>query len=170
MKNIPLYLPGFDWPKLRLKPRTARQILAAEVCQLKQKSFSQLGECLGKFIPAYFLRPASFGPLSRRRIYSKENTFWAFLSQVLDSDGGCKEVIRKLQAFAALKLEQQPSSSTAAYCKARQKLDQSTLESILSHTSESIQAEADPDRLNGRRVIVVDGTGVSMPDGESKRV
>jgi len=42
--------------------------------------------------------------LSRRRIYSKENTFWAFLSQVFDADGGCKEVIRKLQAFAALKL------------------------------------------------------------------
>jgi len=104
------------------------------------------------------------GALSRRRIYSKENTFWAFFSQVLDADGGCKEVVRKLQAFAALKLGKLPSSSTAAYCKARQKLDQSSLESILKHTSQGIQAVADPDRLNGRRVIVVDGTGVSMPD------
>jgi hypothetical protein len=142
--------------------------MAEEIRHLKQKTFSQLGECLGKFIPVQFLRPSLSGPLSRRRIYSKENTFWAFLSQVLDADGGCKEVIRKLQAFAALKLEKQPSSSTAAYCNARQKLDQNTLESILSHISD-IQAEADPDRLNGRRVIVVDGTGVSMPDTEENQ-
>jgi len=65
-------------------------------------------------------------------------------------------------------LEKQPSSSTAAYCKARQKLDQNTLESILRHTSD-IQSEADSDHLNGRRIIVVDGTGVSMPDTEENQ-
>jgi len=106
MKNIPLYLPGFNWPKLRRKPRTAQQIMAEKIRQLKQKSFSQLGECLGKFIPAQFLCPASSGALSRRGIYSKENIFWAFLSQALDADGGCKEVIRKLQAFAAILMSQ----------------------------------------------------------------
>ncbi|MFQ5356732.1 MAG: IS4 family transposase [Mariprofundaceae bacterium] len=164
MKYTPLYLPGFHWPVLHRKPRSAQQRLAEEIYQLKQKSFSQLGTCLGKFIPCHFLYPTASGALSRRRVFSKENTFWAFFSQILDADGGCKEVVRKLQAVAALKLERLPSSSTAAYCKARQKLDQSSLESILSHTSQGIQTNADPDRLNGRRVIVVDGTGVSMPD------
>ncbi|MDX8412127.1 MAG: hypothetical protein R8K46_09715 [Mariprofundaceae bacterium] len=70
-----------------------------------------------------------------------------------------------------MKLKKFPSSSTAAYCKARKKLDQTGLESILQHTSEGIQAKAAPDLLNGRRVIVivVDGTGVSMPDtGENQ--
>jgi len=128
-----------------------------------------IGAERGQFIPAHFLSPESSGALSRCRIYSKENTFWAFFSQVLDADGGCKEVVRKLQAFAALKLDKLPSSSTAAYCKARQKLDQASLESILKHTAQGIQAVADPDRLNGRRVIVVDGTGVSMPDTEENQ-
>jgi len=168
MNNKVLFLP-FHLPGPRRKPRSSQQILAEEIQRLKRKSFSQLGECLGKFIPGQHLRPASSGALSRRRIYSKENTFWAFLSQVLDADGGCKEVVRKLQAFAALKLDKLPSSSTAAYCKARQKLDQATLESVLKHTAESIQTVADPDRLNGRRVIVVDGTGVSMPDTEENQ-
>jgi len=168
MKNNVLFLP-FHLPRSRCKARSAQQILAEEIQRLKQKSFSQLGECLGKFIPGSHLRPASSGALSRRRIFSKENTFWAFLSQVLDADGGCKEVIRKLQAFAALKLDALPSSSTAAYCKARQKLEQSTLESILKHTAADIQAVADPERLHGRRVIVVDGTGVSMPDTEENQ-
>ncbi|MDQ6971906.1 MAG: hypothetical protein Q9M30_04590, partial [Mariprofundaceae bacterium] len=87
MKNNVLSLP-FRLPRSRCKARSAQQILADEIQRLKQKSFSQLGECLGKFIPGSYLRPASSGAFSRRRIYSKENTFWAFLSQVLDADGG----------------------------------------------------------------------------------
>jgi len=169
MKNNSLYLPGFNWPILHRKPRSSHKALTEELRQLKQKSFSHLGECLGKFIPGRYLQPASSGLLSRRRIYSKENTFWAFLSQVLDADGGCKEVVRKLQAFAALKSGKLPSSSTAAYCKARQKLDQAELESIFKHTAAGVQSEADPNRLNGRRIIVVDGTGVSMPDTEENQ-
>jgi len=168
MKSNVLFLP-FHLPRARRKARTAQQVLADEVQRLKQKSFSQLGECLGKFIPKRYLNPALSGSLSRRRIYSKENTFWSFLSQVLDADGGCKEVVRKLQAFAALKVGKLPSSSTAAYCKARQKLEQSTLESILTHTAEGIKNEANKERLKGRRVIVVDGTGVSMPDSKENQ-
>ena len=169
MKSNVLLLP-FHLPRARRKVRSERQVIAEEAQRLKQKSFSQLGECLGKFIPKRHLNPESSGSLSRRRIYSKENTFWAFLSQVLDADGGCKEVVRKLQAFAALKVGTLPSSSTAAYCKARQKLEQSSLESIFKHTTEGIQTVKDMDRLNGRRVIVVDGTGLSMPDTEEKNI
>ena len=96
--------------------------------------------------------------------FSKENTFWAFFSQVLGDDGGCQEVIRKLQAFAAMKSKPLPSSSTAAYCQARSKLDLPGLETILRHTANRLLTIPDSERMNGRRVIVVDGTGVSMPD------
>ncbi len=164
MKNMTLFLPGFHLSTLRRKPRSARQILAEKMEQLKQKSFSQLGECFGKFIPNQYLRPAESGALSRQRFFSRENTFWAFFSQVLDADGGCQEVVRKLQAFAAMKSKPLPSSSTAAYCQARKKLDLPSLGAILQHTSERLQAKPGTDRLNGRRVVVVDGTGVSMPD------
>lgn len=164
MQNTTLFLPGFHLQTLRKTPRSARQILAEKTEQLKQKSFSQLGECFGKFIPAQHLRPAKSGLQSRRRFFSKENTFWAFFSQVLDADGGCKEAVRKLQAFAAMRSKSLPSSSTAAYCQARKNLDQSSLEAILQHTSAQLQTISDPGRLNGRRVVVVDGTGVSMPD------
>jgi len=80
------------------------------------------------------------------------------------ADGGCKEVVRKLQAFAALKVDRLPSSSTAAYCKARQKLNQASLKLIFKHAAESTQAVRDMEGLNGHRVIaVVDGTAMSMP-------
>ncbi len=164
MQNTTLLFPGFHLQTLRRKPRSARLILANKLKQLKQKSFSQLGECFGGFIPNQHLRPAESGALSRRRIFSKENTFWAFFSQVLDADGGCQEVVRKFQAFAAMKSKPLPSSSTAAYCQARKQLGLPTLEAILQHTSKQLELMSNTDRLYGRRVIVVDGTGTSMPD------
>jgi hypothetical protein len=108
--------PGFHLQTLRRKPRSASQILADKLDQLKQNLFSQLGDCFSHFIPKYLLQPAGSGALSRQRFFSKENTFWAFFSQALDADGGCKEVVRKLQALSAMKSKPLPSSSTAAYC------------------------------------------------------
>lgn len=164
MKNYTLLLPNIHLQALRRKPRSAQKILAEKVEKMKQKSLSQLGACFGKFIPNKHLSPSSTGAMSRQRLLSKENTFWAFFSQALDADGGCQEVVRKLQAFAAMKSKLLPSSSTAAYCQARKKLELSTLEGILEHTSKQLQVEPEASRLKGRRVVVVDGTGVSMPD------
>ena len=164
MQNTTFLFPGFHLPTLRRTPRSASQKLSDEIAKLKQKSFSQPGECFRDFIPNQYLRPSESGVLSRRRFFSKENTFWAFFSQVLGDDGGCQEVIRKLQAFAAMKSKPLPSSSTAAYCQARSKLDLPGLETILQHTANRLLTLPDSERMNGRRVVVVDGTGVSMPD------
>jgi len=131
--------------------------------------FSQLGEFLGKFILSSSLLPTDYGENSRRRIYSKENTFWGFFTQVLDADGGCQEVVRKIQAFAALQAKSLPSSSTAAYCQARKKLKNPDLNDILQGTSRTLQSIGDTYQFNGRRVIVVDGTGLSMPDSKDNQ-
>lgn len=165
-----LYLPGFHLATLRRTPRSAQQILAEKITELKQKTFTQLGECFRQYIPRKYLHPSESGSLSRRRLYSKENTFWAFLSQVLDADGGCQEVVRKLQAFSAMKSKPLPSSSTAAYCQARKKLETSDLESILQHTSNRLQSTHAATALKGRRVVVVDGTGLSMPDTTENQI
>jgi len=164
MQNPTPLFPGFHLQTLRRKPRSDGQKLADKINQLKQKSFSQRSECLGQFIPNSYLQPTTSGSQSRQRLYSKKNTFWAFFSQILDADGGCKEVVRKLQAVAAMKNSALPSSSTSAYCQARNKLDLSSLHSILEHTSKKLQAITNTNSFYDRRVIVVDGTGVSMPD------
>ena len=121
MKNTTPMFPGFHLQTLRRKPQSAQQILAKKIALLKQKSFKQVGEFFESFIPRSLLKPEQTGKMSRRRLFSKENTFWAFFSQVLDADGGCKEVIRKLQAYASIKGVKLPSSSTASYCTAHKK-------------------------------------------------
>lgn len=164
MKNTTLLLPGFHLPTLRRKPKTEQQKLLDKISLLKQKSFSQLGEFLNPCIPSHLFKSSSKGAWSRYRFFNKENTFWLFFSQVLDADGGCQEVIRKLQSVALLKSRTVPSSSTAAYCKARTKLSLDDLTIIFKHTSQSLQNLPGKGLFNDRRVVVVDGTGISMPD------
>ena len=164
MKNSTPVFPGFHLRNLRRKPRSEQQKFAEKMTLLRQKSFKQIGEVFKKFIPKNLLKPEQAGAMSRQRLFSKENTFWAFFSQVLNADGGCKEVIRKFQSYASIRGINVPSSSTASYCAARKKLDESMLEDILEHTASGLEEIAGSGLLNGRRVVVVDGTGVSMPD------
>lgn len=167
MKNkayfTPLF-PGFSLQIRQRKPRAAQQKLAEKLALLQQKSFKQIGEVFEKFIPRALLKKETSGAMSRSRLFSKENTFWAFLSQVLDADGGCMEVIRKLQSYASIKGIKVPSSSTASYCTARKKLPEQMLSDILAHTADRLELMPETGMLNNRRVVVVDGTGVSMPD------
>ena len=164
MKNSSLYLPGFHLPTLRRKPRSMPQKLADGLAKIQHHSISSLGECFAQFIPSKVLENADAGSFSRRRVFSKTNTFWAFFSQVLDADGGCQEVVRKIQALAASRSLPSPSPSTSAYCQARAKLSVSDLENILSRTASSLHDQGRTERWKDRRVVVVDGTGLSMPD------
>ncbi|MCH8176638.1 MAG: IS4 family transposase, partial [Proteobacteria bacterium] len=87
-----------------------------------------------------------------------------FFSQILNADGGCSEVVRQFHAFAANRSMALPSSSTSAYCQARLKLEESDLASIQVHTSKQFNQSGTDTALQSRRVVVVDGTGISMPD------
>jgi len=169
MYFTPLHLPKLSLPKSRQPARTGHQKLSDHLSLLKKKSFIQLGECFGKFIPSHYLTSAQSGRHSRNRIFSKHNTFWAFLSQVLDAEGGCKEVVMKFHTFMAKNSEKSIACSTSAYCQARKKIDKAWLESIFKHVSQQLSHAVGKPRLQGRRVIVVDGTGLSMPDTVSNQ-
>ena len=164
MKNPTLFLPGFHLATLRRRPRSASQRLADQLTKIRQNSISQLAKCFADFIPTQSLQPHQSGAQSRRRIFSKENTFWGFFSQILNADAGCSEVVRKVHAFAASRNRPLPSSSTSGYCQARSKLDESDLVSIQAHTSNQLTQRGTDHLFHGRRVVVADGTGISMPD------
>ena len=164
MKTTTPFFAGFHIQTLGRKRLSAERKMMRELTLLRQKSFSQLAECFSRFIPKALLQPSVDKAHSRRRVFSKENTFWAFFSQVIDADGGCKEVVRKIQAYATVNALKLPASSTSAYCQARKKLEQFELMNILRHTAQRLDSMPERGFLKGRRVVVVDGTGISMPD------
>jgi hypothetical protein len=164
MNNKTLLLPGFHPSTLCRKPRSAREKLAEQLQQIRAKSISQLQAYFQSIIPASALQTTSSGTFSRQRLFSKANTFWGFFLQTLNADSGCQEVVRQFQALAASKGLPIPSSSTAAYCQARQRFPHASLEQILSQTSEALHRRARLSGFQQRRVVVVDGSGLSMPD------
>jgi len=164
MNNTIPFLPGLHIQSLRKKPRSTAQKIADEMVRNKEKSLLGLKGCFGRFIPEAFLQNNAKKHHSRHRIFNKETTFWAFFSQIIDADGGCAEAVKKLKAYLAFNSERSLSVSTGSYCKARQKLVKAELVGILKHTSESFNVAAADQPLAERRVIVVDGTGLSMPD------
>jgi len=159
----------FHIQTLGKKRRTARQRLADELAAAKTRTLEQLSECFGEFIPKRLLVQNDTGKHSRSRIFTKETTFWAFFSQIIDADGGCSEVVSKLRSFAALKCPFPISPSTGAYCTARKNLAREEVEGVFTHTAKAL-GEMEGEAFEGRRVIVVDGTGLTAADtGENQR-
>lgn len=138
--------------------------------QVKQiESLGELYEVFGDLVPEKLLRGEDRGMNSRDRALPPRVTFWAFVWQVMQPQSSCREVVRKIEAWWRWNQKDRcgvKSLTASAYCHARGRLQSETLELILSHTAHNLErhvlsAEQGP---AGRRVRIVDGTGVSMPD------
>lgn len=165
MQKTTNILPGFHLSTLRRRPRSAQQQMADELELIRRKSFDHLSHVFRRSVPGLALKQSAEGTNSRTRIYNKTTTFWAFMSQILSEDGSCQEVVHKLKSYASLRGLPAPSSGTAAYCKSRQRLSEEELEEILHYSGHFDDEVTDDESLcGGRRVVVVDGTGMSMAD------
>lgn len=104
----------------------------------------------------------------RNRIYPPLVTLWVFLSQVLDPDPSCRQAVSRLLAHRLQRGLARCSTDSGSYCEARQKLPEELLQRLVQQTGSELEQQA-PDawRFHGRRVKVVDGTTVSMPDTAS---
>ena len=65
-------------------------------------------------------------PLWRNRIYTQEKSLSMFVSQSINQDGSCQNVVNKL----ALDRDKKTSISTSGYCKARNRLSVSTIKTL----------------------------------------
>lgn len=135
----------------------------------KNTSLTELRLLFGSYFPAALLARTDSDQNSRRRIYSLEVTFWAFLDQVFTPDGSCRETVRKIMAWHRFENPRGPignvSSDTSAYCQARLRLPVHTIKAINTHLIERLQRNTPSEALwHGRHIKLVDGTGISMPD------
>ena len=107
---------------------------------------------------------------SRNRLFPSPQVFWLFLSQVLDADKSCRETVRKWLGGLAVYRGQVASPSTAAYCKARKRLPEEELAKVGDGLVAQLEAtETEEDFWSGRRVKVVDGSSLSMPDTQGNQ-
>jgi hypothetical protein len=100
-------------------------------------------------------------------------TLWTFLTQVLCSDGSCRQAVVKLLVFLEVHKTQTPVSpddaeldpETGPYCKARKRLAEGLVSRLARDVGRDLHERYPAGLLlGGRRVKVADGTTCSMPD------
>jgi hypothetical protein len=99
----------------------------------------------------------------RNRCYTTQVIVWAWIWQML-GDLSCQAVVNAARAWrqeAGLPL---PKPGNSGYCRARKRLSAKALD--LVHTSIVNGTQGQGKLWHGRRVVLVDGSGLSMPDTE----
>jgi hypothetical protein len=99
------------------------------------------------------------------RIYTPLVTLAVFLGQVFSDDHSCRSAVARLLAWRAGKGLSDISPDTGGYCKARKRLPEAILPRLVRESADRLGLRAARDWLfHGRRVVLVDGSTVTMPD------
>ena len=109
-------------------------------------------------------------PEHRERLYPPTVALSMFMRQVLDADHSCQKAVNGWAGQRVADGLKPMSVRTGGYCKARQRLPLEMLSGLCQETGRQLHALADPRwRWRKRRVKLVDGTGISMPDTEENQ-
>jgi len=101
----------------------------------------------------------------RRCIFSPFVTLWMFVWQALSPGASCREAVLRLLSYRQSRGMAMISCRTGAYCRARGRLSTDLVVALMTRVAEKLHArEPRSARWLGRRVKIVDGTTVSMPD------
>ncbi len=131
------------------------------------KGLEDVYSLFGDLIPKAMLAPSDRGVGGRERCLPARVTFWAFMAQVLSPGMGCREVVSKVEAWWRwAQINPGRSLSASAYSQARLRLDKQGLEVIAAQVAHVLDRNTLTREkwLHGRRVKIIDGTTVSMPD------
>ena len=106
----------------------------------------------------------------RERLFPPYVTLWTFLLQVLSPDGSCRDAVTRLRAVQAVQGERPCSPNTGSYCKARGRLPQEVVGRLAREVGQRLSQSTPANwRWKGRRVKLVDGSTVSMPDTKANQ-
>lgn len=158
------FFPAFHRHLFGRPPIGKARLLERKTLEADQLCLTQLHTLFAEVLPPWLsCYKAAEGANSRHRIYTPLVTFWAFLSQTLDADGSCRRAVTRVQTLcSALGLEL-PDEDTGAYCTARARLPVKLLLRLHSHITQRLGALPREER----RVLVMDGTSIRMPDSKA---
>ncbi len=106
----------------------------------------------------------------RNRLFPPHLTLWTFLLQVLSPDGSCREALSRLRPWMIAQGQTPCSPNTGSYCKARKRLPEGVVSTLARHSGQRLCDQTPEAWLwKGRRVKIVDGSTVSMPDTEANQ-
>lgn len=103
-------------------------------------------------------------------IFSVPLTLWAFVTQVVSESKSCLAAVARVLVWLTAVGRQVCDAGTGAYCKARAKLTELFLRCLACDVGRQLEEQAlDAWRWHGKRVVLVDGSTLSMPDTEANQ-
>jgi len=125
-------------------------------------------EVLRKAFSLKQVRAALANSGQRNRIFKPLKTFIIWLGQTLAPDQSCRNALANARSAGIV--PKKSSVHTGGYCQARDRLQESALRNIGVSLGETlIKAEKTDGCWYGRRVIVADGSSVSLPDTKANQ-
>jgi hypothetical protein len=104
-------------------------------------------------------------PEHRERLYPPTVTLSMFMMQALNEDGSCQKVVNGWAARREAEGMSANSIRTGSYCKARQRLPLGMVMALTRASGRLLSTQAPAPWLwQGRKVKLVDGSGILMPD------
>jgi hypothetical protein len=161
--NATPFFQGFHRNLFGRKPLAEIEKLRRQQAKVDALSFSLLKDLFGSFFPLELLKHAS---RQRRCPYTPLVTFCGFLWQVLDPASSCRKAVTRVQGLCRKASGRVVSCATGAFCLARADLNVRLLREVARELAERLisRAAAGPVLQGLGRLLVVDGTTVSMPD------
>jgi hypothetical protein len=153
--------PGFHRQLFGRQPVGRRDQVQRKLCAADALCLTQLHTLFDEVLPAWLgTFKTSRGANSRHCVYTPLVTFWAFLSQVLDPDGSCRRAVTRVQTLCSVLGLALPKVDTGAYCIARARLPVRVLLRVFYFIVARLTALP----REGRRIVVMDGTSLRLPD------
>jgi hypothetical protein len=104
-------------------------------------------------------------PVYRNNIYTPTQSLSMFLAQSLNEDRSCSKAVNDMIILSQQKSRKKISPNTGAYCLARQKTPLELVTQLTEKSASLITQKVQNHWLwNDRRVRLVDGTSLTMPD------
>jgi hypothetical protein len=101
----------------------------------------------------------------RRCTLTRLVTFYGFLGQVISADQSCRQAVADMLAWLGPQAGELPSGEDGPYCKARRRLPRDLPQRLARQVGAELEERVGPGKLlGGRRIKIIDGTVISMPD------
>lgn len=120
---------------------------------------------------AFLEKVESLLPAHRERLYPPTETLSMFLAQAMSADRSCQNIVNQMVLQRTCGGLSANSTHTGGYCRARQRLPLELVSQLTRYLGEQIDTQCRHEwRWQGRRVRIVDGTTVTMPDTADNQV
>lgn len=161
-RNQP-YLTGFSTRLYGRSKASAQARLRREADLISRRPIADNARLFASFLPHGWMRQLHGNV--RHRHFDPSVTFWAWTDQILDGNASCSKAVSRVQAWCVEKRLPVPSSSTGAYCMARQRLDGDFLQSLHERLKQVMTTRRrDLDLWQGMALKAIDGSSVQLMD------